>query len=646
MSGAWRAIAALTSKNTGATLASPNSASASARDKRLSATTLVRRSAWAWEMSPSETALSITGSAMSSPLATMALRTSWATANTSRSMRGPRRPCQPCGPVAPVGPVRADAVPAPVPRLAKAPPMTPAASVRQAARAAATNARERRCIRRMIAVRSSEQRQRTLRIHRESASARVAPALLDHGSVGGDPPAAAQVADEVPVHRGDVLAAGLGIRAAQREVDRAADLLVEEDRADRAVDAVVGAEAELAQAPRAVVRAQRLAQVGLAALGARLDHLAVAEHERDPGDVDPGRRRGDVEEDAPVGARLVRPGEDLARGHVALAVGVDPRAPGDAQRQVGPVGFDADLPRRLQPRDQRVLEGAQPAPLADRVLGAEEQRAGDEALEVGEAQAGLLGAGLRRPQRRAPALLEHRLAHLAAPAGQPRDALGVDARERARVLRRLDADRRVALLGLAQRQRRELVELLFARVRVEALGLPGQLDAEDRPGLALEDRALQLEQQGGREGRRTHEHLLSGAHVEAITGEEIREPGSTEGGFRRGRHDVQAGLRPGRRLTRSVDHLRGLAAGGAVRVAGRAADEGPLGGAGVARGLDAGRHHRLLDAGRPDVRRRRRGSGLRAVPDHVDRRQRAVDLQHDARERPLRRPAPLDGQGF
>ena len=70
------------------------------------------------------------------------------------------------------------------------------------------------------------------------------------------------------MHDGLVRAAGLGVAVADREVDGAADLLVEEDRADRAVDAEVGADAELAEEARAGVRVERGLQVGVAALGA------------------------------------------------------------------------------------------------------------------------------------------------------------------------------------------------------------------------------------------------------------------------------------------------------------------------------------------------------------------------------------------
>src|SRR3954470_15049976 len=72
-----------------------------------------------------------------------------------------------------------------------------------------------------------------------------APALLDDRAVGGQSPAGAQIADEVPVDRGAVLAAGLRVRAAQGEVDGPADLLVEQDRAHRPVDPEVRADSDL-----------------------------------------------------------------------------------------------------------------------------------------------------------------------------------------------------------------------------------------------------------------------------------------------------------------------------------------------------------------------------------------------------------------
>ena len=93
-----------------------------------------------------------------------------------------------------------------------------------------------------------------------------------------------------------------GYDAPTARCDGAADLLVEEDRADGLVDALVGADADLAEARRARVGRERLAQVGLAALGARVDDAALAELELDPRDLDAARARRDREADAALGA--------------------------------------------------------------------------------------------------------------------------------------------------------------------------------------------------------------------------------------------------------------------------------------------------------------------------------------------------------
>src|SRR3954452_18912766 len=196
---------------------------------------------------------------------------------------------------------------------------------------------------------------------------REAPVEHQHVAVGREPPAAAQVADEVPVQGARVLAARLRIRAPEREVDGAADLLVEEDRAGRAVDAEVRPDPELAEVARAAVGLERTLEVLVARLGPRRDDLPVAELELDAVDVDARGRRAHGEADPPARARLVRAGEDLAARHVALAVRVDPRAAGDAEREVGAVRLDADVAGALQAGDELGLERAQPVPGRARV---------------------------------------------------------------------------------------------------------------------------------------------------------------------------------------------------------------------------------------------------------------------------------------
>src|SRR5918999_143568 len=98
---------------------------------------------------------------------------------------------------------------------------------------------------------------------------------LDDLAVGGQRAAGPEVADHVPVDRALVGPTGLRIRAAEREMDRPADLLVEQDRPDRAVDPAVRADADLAQPPRARIGVEHRQQVRAAALGARVDHDAL-----------------------------------------------------------------------------------------------------------------------------------------------------------------------------------------------------------------------------------------------------------------------------------------------------------------------------------------------------------------------------------
>src|ERR1700735_2469071 len=98
--------------------------------------------------------------------------------------------------------------------------------------------------------------------------------FLHHDAVDFELAAEAEVADEVGVDGGLVGAAGLGIGLAEGHVDRAAELLVEEDLAGAAVDAVVGADAELTEGSGALVSVELRDQELLAAFGAGVDDAA------------------------------------------------------------------------------------------------------------------------------------------------------------------------------------------------------------------------------------------------------------------------------------------------------------------------------------------------------------------------------------
>src|SRR5262245_62692147 len=99
------------------------------------------------------------------------------------------------------------------------------------------------------------------------------PGLPDELAVGVDLTLVAEVADHVPVEPRLVLPTRGPEAGTQREVHRAADLLVEEDVAREAVDLVVEAECDLAERPRAV-RLQQGGEIVAATRGLRPADLA------------------------------------------------------------------------------------------------------------------------------------------------------------------------------------------------------------------------------------------------------------------------------------------------------------------------------------------------------------------------------------
>ena len=80
--------------------------------------------------------------------------------------------------------------------------------------------------------------------------------------------------------------------------------------------AVVGADAELAEAAGALVGVEQLDQELLAALGARVDDLAGLEAQPHAGDLAPADHGRQVEGDLALDRVLDRAGEELAVGHV------------------------------------------------------------------------------------------------------------------------------------------------------------------------------------------------------------------------------------------------------------------------------------------------------------------------------------------
>src|SRR5437588_2636602 len=110
--------------------------------------------------------------------------------------------------------------------------------------------------------------------------------VVKHLSIYAESAAVAQVADQIPVDRGFVLPAGLGIRAAEREMDGAGHLLVEQDRPGGTIDPGIGADSELSEQPRAGVARERRVEVVLASVGRGRNDLPGAERQLHAGDLD------------------------------------------------------------------------------------------------------------------------------------------------------------------------------------------------------------------------------------------------------------------------------------------------------------------------------------------------------------------------
>src|SRR5581483_5895999 len=105
------------------------------------------------------------------------------------------------------------------------------------------------------------------------------PVLLDGLAVELDPAARPQVLDHVPVDDAFVRPPEVAEVLADREVDRALDLLVEQRVPHVVLDAGVAADAELAEPPRALVCVEEAEQELLVRVGARLDDLPALEPE-------------------------------------------------------------------------------------------------------------------------------------------------------------------------------------------------------------------------------------------------------------------------------------------------------------------------------------------------------------------------------
>src|SRR5918999_1180232 len=149
-----------------------------------------------------------------------------------------------------------------------------------------------------------------------------ASVLLHRLAVELEPAAGAQVLDDVPVHGAHIRAAEEREAVADGDVGGAVDLLVVGDVLHVARDPGVAADAELADAPRALVGVERGEQEVLVALGRGVDDAPALEAEANARHLAPEVEAGELGEvDRPLGAVLDRAEEEvLERAQAQLGV--------------------------------------------------------------------------------------------------------------------------------------------------------------------------------------------------------------------------------------------------------------------------------------------------------------------------------------
>ena len=261
---------------------------------------------------------------------------------------------------------------------------------------------------------------------------------------------------------------------------------------------------------------------------------------------------GIVKRIAALGRVLVRPGEDLARRHVALAVGVDPRAAVDAQRAGRcPSASMRSSRAPAQALDQPRLEAraARPTPPTGSSRSRNSARATKPRTRAVPMPA-CCARGRRRPQRRRTSAAAARASRTGAARG-PRGPCAPGRRRPARVvlsgawMRERGVDR----LGLGQLGGREGVEVA-RRARAPSRPRPAPGSAARSSGHASRSSISRwsASSSGAASVVERTTHLLAGLHVEAVAGQQPREGGGVRPVTApRGRGSARRGARAGRR---------------------------------------------------------------------------------------------------
>ena len=173
----------------------------------------------------------------------------------------------------------------------------------------------------------------------------------------------------------------------------ATDLLVVQNAAGEPLDALVEPQAQLPEPAGSGVEVEHGLEVIFSLVGPGGDDPAPGELEGNASQLTTVAADGKAASEPPAGGVLDRTGEDLARGHVAAAVGIDPGPAGDGERQVGVLGLDVDLVDPAHDVDQAGLAASQLLPGGHRVGAVEEHGRGGECLVVVQVHAGVGGVG-------------------------------------------------------------------------------------------------------------------------------------------------------------------------------------------------------------------------------------------------------------
>src|SRR5260221_1762877 len=325
--------------------------------------------------------------------------------------------------------------------------------------------------------------------------------FLHHHAIDFEPAAEAEVADEVGVDGGFVYAARLGVAGADRQVDGAANLLVEQDLAGAAFGPVVVADPEPAEAGGAGVGVERFQQVLPAALGVGIDDHTGLEAQANAGDLAATYHRRQVEADLALDRVLDRAREELAVGHVVAAVAGDELAAGDAEPDVGPGRRHSYLLVAFDPLRQplRLLRG--PLPGAERIAVGGQASAVVEVFVVGQAHLRLGGVGAGGVEREAPAEIAlgaalHRPRHQVAGDRLAQGlALGRDPAELTRVGAGPDRDPHVGVVDHPLGEGRDPFQLGVGGVLEVGGDLAVEGDVEDRVGARLQHLLVDRQQQ-------------------------------------------------------------------------------------------------------------------------------------------------------